>query len=127
MWLLLLLQVIIGDTFSSLAAFYLGPESVLAQRQTILLVLGLGVCLPLCIPRNLSALGKPRLQVCAKRGGRCTCLSRMEGSPMVFGGLRARQLCGGLCFHRLAGRMQISDPILLCLEDFEQFVKFAKI
>jgi hypothetical protein len=60
------MQVIIGDTFSSLAAFYLGPDSMFAQRQIILVVLGLGVCLPLCLPRNLSALGESKQQMWGK-------------------------------------------------------------
>lgn len=53
-----MLQIIIGDTFSSLGTLHFGAASILANRHIILVTIGLGIILPMCFARNLSALGE---------------------------------------------------------------------
>eukprot|EP00877_Chromochloris_zofingiensis_P003558 jgi/Chrzof1/13202/Cz07g24080.t1 len=48
--------IIIGDTFSSLGTLHFGAASILANRHIILVTIGLGIILPMCFARNLSAL-----------------------------------------------------------------------
>ena len=51
-------QIIIGDTFSSLASQYLSP-GMYTDRHAILLVVAVVFILPMCFARSLAALGEP--------------------------------------------------------------------
>jgi amino acid permease len=70
--------VIVADTFTNLAAQYMGPDALAAQRPFVLLVTGALVLL-MCFPRHLQALGEPHQGAAAssssssRRGRACIC------------------------------------------------------
>jgi hypothetical protein len=55
------LQVIVADTFTNLSVQHLGPDALPSQRSFVLLVTGVLVLL-MCFPRNLQALGEQQQQ-----------------------------------------------------------------
>lgn len=51
------MQVVVADTFTSLSVMHFGPEAWISHRVWLLLAVGL-LLLPMCFPRHLSALGE---------------------------------------------------------------------
>jgi hypothetical protein len=109
-------QIIVADTFTNLAAQYMGPGALLAQRPVVLLAAGLLVMV-MCFPRDLRALGERAtwmfynmwrcLRVCSARQAlhRLTAAARAcaaAGCGCRCVARRARELCSsaGLCVHR---------------------------
>ena len=68
-------QVIVADTFTNLAAQYLGPDALPAQRPFVLLVTGVLVLL-MCFPRNLQALGEGGRQQASRQTDTQPCFHR---------------------------------------------------
>ena len=79
---MLLRQVIVADTFTSISSSYLGPQAWCSSRSLVLLATGLLVLL-MCFPRNLSAL--ERVSVAAVLGFIYTATAVLaRGSQTVF-------------------------------------------
>eukprot|EP00798_Chlamydomonas_sp_ICE-L_P023913 gene23913-9484_t len=49
-------MMIVGDAFSAIARVSLGDESLLSNRQFVMLVLAVGAVLPMCLAKTLNAL-----------------------------------------------------------------------